>query len=148
MINKSGFTKFLAIAGTVLVSLPILAPIVFSVIFLVKEGRFLFDFLMPAELFPSVLAGSVLLIWAAIRARSFRNLIIWIAVVGVVMLFGSQGLAIASGLAHGETAPAGIWWALVVGMLVLYDLAVLAVGVCGILLTKNLFRTQPAAADN
>jgi hypothetical protein len=148
MSNKSGFTKFLAIAGTILVGLPVIAPIFFSLILLVTEGRFLFDFLMPAELFPFVLAGSVLLIWAALRARSFRKPIIWCAVIGIVMLFGSQGLAIASGLAHGETEPAGIWWALVVGMLVLYDLAVLAVGVCGILLIKNLFRPQLASEKN
>jgi hypothetical protein len=36
---------------------PILAPIVFAVGSLLRDGRFRFDYLMPAELFPVVLVG-------------------------------------------------------------------------------------------
>lgn len=51
------FTKALAIAGTLLVWLPVLAPLVFSVVRLFNRQKFLLDFLMPAELFPVILAG-------------------------------------------------------------------------------------------
>jgi hypothetical protein len=69
MEKKNVFTKILAITGTVLVCLPILAPILLSVIFLIADGEFLFDYLMPAELFPVAMAGGVLLLWAAIREK-------------------------------------------------------------------------------
>ena len=55
MVKKDVLTRILAIAGTVLVWLPILAPALFSVVAVIQEGTFRFDYLMPAELFPSVL---------------------------------------------------------------------------------------------
>ena len=69
MKEKRGvFTKILAIAGTVLVWIPLLAPVLFSMIFSVKSGMFRMDYLMPAELFYFALLGGVLLLWAALRA--------------------------------------------------------------------------------
>ena len=56
-------TKFLAISGTILVGLPVVAPIVFSLIRLVQGGSFMFDYLMPGELALLVLIGAGLLIW-------------------------------------------------------------------------------------
>ncbi len=57
MEKHSLLTRILAIAGTVLVGLPILAPVLFSIVALAAEGRFHLDYLMPAELFPAVLLG-------------------------------------------------------------------------------------------
>lgn len=145
MGKTDNLTKTLAVSGTTLVFIPILAPIVFAIIALTSRGRFRFDFLMPAELFPFVLIGSGLLIYAAVRARSRRKLIIWSSVIGIVMLFGSQGLALTTGLASGEIEPAGIWWILTLGMLILFDLAVLATCVGGFLLLKDLYAQPPAA---
>ena len=71
MKEKRGiFTKILAVAGTVLVWIPLLAPVFFSVMFLIRTGMFRMDYLMPAELFLFALVGGVLLIWAALRARA------------------------------------------------------------------------------
>jgi hypothetical protein len=142
MGNKGTFTKILAIAGTVLVWFPILAPVLISIIFFVQEGVFRLDYLMPAELFPFALAGGLLLLWAAIRARSQRGLIGWGLGITAGLLVGGQALAVATGLASGETEATGWQWALVLGSLIAYILALIAVGVGGILLLKDLFKPK------
>lgn len=142
MENKGTFTKILAIAGTVLVWFPLVAPVLISIIFFVQEGVFRLDYLMPAELFPFALTGGLLLLWAAIRARSQRGLVGWGLGIAVGLLLGGQGLAVATGLASGETEPNGWQWALVLGSLIAYILALIAVGVGGILLLKGLFRLK------
>jgi hypothetical protein len=55
MEKKNKLTKILAIAGTLLVWFPILAPILFFVPGMMRRRMFHFDYLMPAELFPFVL---------------------------------------------------------------------------------------------
>ncbi len=102
MRKKEAGTKALAVAGTTLVWIPILAPIVLSVVFRVARGWFRFDYLMPAELFPSALVGGGLLLWAAVRAQSNRRLIGWSLAAAVCMLVGGQALAVVTGLASGE----------------------------------------------
>jgi hypothetical protein len=141
MENKSVFTKILAIGGAILVWFPILAPFLITVGFFIADGRLRFDYLMPAELFPVALTGAGLLLWAAIRARSQRKLISWGLGIAVVLLFGSQGFAVVTGLASGETAPVGLWWALTLGGIIGYALALVVIGVGGILLLRNLFKT-------
>ncbi len=144
MGKTDNLTKTLAVSGTTLVFIPILAPFVFAIMALTTSGRFHFDFLMPGELFPLVLVGSGLLIYAAVRARSRRKLIIWSFVIGIVMLFGAQGLALATGLASGAREATGIWWILTLGMIILYDLAALATCIGGFLLLKDLYAHPPA----
>ncbi len=138
--NKDVFTKILAIVGTVLVGLPILAPILLGIVSLFKDGRFRLDYLMPAEFFPLVLVGGGLLLWAALRRRRFRGLIGWGLVGAVVLLVGIQALAVLTGLASGETQPGGWQWVLVLGALIAYILAVILTGVGGVLLTRDVFR--------
>jgi len=140
-------TKVLAVAGTALAWFPILAPIVLSLIFRVARGRFRFDYLMPAELFPVALLGGGLLVWAAIRARSRRRLIGWSLGAAVLMLVGGQALAVLTGLASGESAPAGVWWVPVVFSLVLYTASVGAMGAAGILLLRDVLAAPGRPAE-
>ena len=144
MENKNIFTKILAIAGNVLVWLPIAAPVFFSAAMLIRSGMFRMDYLMPAELFPLVLVGGGLLLWAALRMRRQRGLIGWGLGGTFVLLLGSQWLAVATGLADGRTEPNGWQWALVLGGLTGYILAVIVIGVGGILLLRHLFMRKPA----
>ena len=141
MQKHDGLSRALAIAGTIFVWLPLLAPVFFSAAALIGRGVFRFDYLMPAELFLAVLLGGGLLIWAALRTRSRRALIGAGLAVAAGMLIGGQALAVATGLASGETEPAGWPWAMVVASLVIYSLAVVAVGVGGVLLLRDLFRS-------
>jgi hypothetical protein len=137
---KNILTKFLAIAGTVFVWFPILVPLVFAFGSLITDGRFQFDFLMPAELFPVILAGWVLLILAAVWARSRVKWIAWAAgsAVGVALI--GAVLTRVTGLATGETEPTGWLLALLVVIFALFWLAIIATGVGGILLLIDLFR--------
>ncbi len=145
MGNRNVWTKILAIAGSVLVWLPIIAPIVFSVPRLLRAPQFSLDYLMPAELFPVVLVGGALLVWAAVRARTRRALIGGALGAVVALLVGGQALAVVTGLASGETEPVGLPWAAVLGALILYDVAVIAMGVGGGLLLRDLFGRKPLA---
>jgi hypothetical protein len=139
--KKGALTKTLAIAGTVLVWFPILAPALLSVVTIIQARIFRFDYLMPAELFLAALVGGGALLWAALRARLRRKLIAWSLGVAVVLLAGSQVLAVVTGLASGEAEPAGWRLAVVVAPLVGYGLALVAMGIGGALLLGDLFRT-------
>ncbi len=139
--KKDGLTKGLAIAGTALIWLPIVAPVVLTLILLISRGIFRFDFLMPAELFPLAAIGGGLLIWAALRARSRRGLILGGFGIAIALLVLGQLLAVVTGLANGDTEPSGFWFVLVIAMIVGYSLAVVAVAVGGVLILRDLFKT-------
>ena len=141
MENKSVFTEILAIVGTVLVWFPTLAPVLSSVAAIIEGRMFRFDYLMPAELFPAALLGGCLLMWAALRARSRRGLVGWCLGIAVVSPLVGQVLATVTGLASGETEPVGWPWALVLASLAVYSLALVATGVGGLLLLRDLFKT-------
>lgn len=138
MEQKDVFTKVLAVAGTVLVWIPILFTIITAVIGTIRDRVLRFDFLMPAELFPAALVGALLLLWAAQRARSQRKLIRWGLVAMVVFLFGGQAIAIVSGLASGAVEPTGWPWALAISSIALYTLALIEVCIAGVLLVREL----------
>jgi len=133
-------TKVLAIAGTVLVWFPITATVVTAVAGSIASRTLRLDYLMPAELFPFVLAGAGLLLWAAIRARSRRELIGWGIAMMLVLLVGGQVVASATGLASGETEPAGWPWVLVIASIVGYTLVLVEIGIAGLLLIRDVFQ--------
>ena len=135
-------SKILAILGTVLIWLPIAFPLGFAAIRLMQGGRLLLDYLMPAELFPLVLLGSALLLWAAWRMRLQLKPMAWTMIAMVVLLFGSQGLAVVTGLASGETEADGWEWALVLGGILLYNALVVVMGILGIALIRDLFKKK------
>lgn len=140
MAKKDLFTKMLAITGLVLVWLTILAPFFFAIMSLVRGGGFRFDYLMPAELFIAALAGGFLLLWSALRGRSHVKWISWALILAVLMLVGGQSLAVVTGLADGTSGEG--WFPVVLGMIVLYDLLLVALGVGGWCLVRELFGTK------
>ena len=142
MENKGALTKILAIAGTVLAWFPILAPILLTTILLIQEQIFRFDYLMPAELGWFAVIGGILLLVAAIRAHSHVKLIGWSFGIAIVLLLGVMVIPMVTGLVDGSTEPGGWQWMLVLGTLVIYSLAVVAVGVGGILLSRELFKPR------
>jgi len=129
-----------AIAGTLLAWTPAAFTVFVSVIGTIREGRFLFDYLMPAELALFALAGGVLLLWAAKRTRTKLK---WIGTSFVTELFFLGSILVipsVTGLASGETEPAGAPFIAVIICLVLFILAQIFVGIGGILLWKDLYR--------
>ena len=147
MERKSVFTRVLAVVGTVLVWFPILAMILTSVVGSVARGKLMMDYLMPAELFPAILTGGGLLIWAAVRARRRLAPIASSLAIAVVALVGAVVLAEVSGLASGRTEPTGVWFALVIALMVVLSVAVVAAGVAGILLLRDVFGPKEKGED-
>jgi hypothetical protein len=140
MKKKDVLTIILAIAGTFMVWFPIMAPIFFSIEHYLRARRFMIDYLMPAELFPAVLLGGALLLWVAFRAQARRGLIGGSLAAAVVLPFIGGALATVTGLASGETAEGGWQSALVFAFIALYNLAVICLGLGGILLIRDLFK--------
>ncbi len=138
--KKDVLTRILTIVGTVLVWFPIAAPLVFGLLHSLRSGRLVIDYLMPAELLPVVLLGSGLLLWAALRVRSYHRLIGWALGIGIAALVISQWIAEITGLASGAMEPTGWQFVLVLSIFSLYDLCVIIIGVGGILLWRKLVR--------
>jgi hypothetical protein len=130
----------LAISGTVLIWIPLLAPLFFGLLSWIFDGIFRLDYLMPAELFALVLVGGGLLLWAARRTGSYFGFFAWGLGIAVLALISSQATAVITGLASGETAIGGWQWVLVLTLLVVYIAAVAAIGVGGLLLLRQLFQ--------
>jgi hypothetical protein len=140
-MKKAGvFTKVLAVTGTVLVWLPIVATVALSLVGSLAGRVFRFDYLMPAELFPAAFLGGGLLVWASLRARSRRGLIGWGLGLMLGSLVGGQVIASLTGLASGETEPTGWAWALVIAAIAAYTLALVELGIAGIMLVRGLFQ--------
>jgi thiol:disulfide interchange protein len=140
MAKNDWFTKILAIVGTILVGLPVVAPIIFGLTRLIRSGRFMVDYLMPAEFGFLVLAGAILLIWAAIRARAYLKWIGWSVGIAIFLVVGGMWLATATGLADGSTPEGGWQSAVVYGGIIGYDLSVISLTLAGIWLIRKLFR--------
>ena len=142
MDRRGVLTRLLAIVGTVLVWIPILFTVLTSIVGTISSRVFRFDYLMPAELFPVAFVGALLLLWAALRARSHQQLLGWGLGGAVVFLGGGQLYAVASGLASGATEPTGWPWALVIASIALYSLALIEMGIAGILLVRTVHLPQ------
>jgi hypothetical protein len=143
MEKKNVLTKLLAIAGTVLAWFTIALEVLFLVIRLVQSDRLLFVFPLVAP------AGGLLLLWAAMRARSRRAIIGWGVAVAAGSPIAAFGLFMFTWIALGGTGnvdPPGIFWLLMVLLLLAYTLAVVAMGVEGVLLLRDLFKTEETRA--
>jgi hypothetical protein len=145
--TKSILSKVLAIAGTVLVWLPILFMFLTAIVGSIAAKTLLFDYLMLAELFFLVLAGAVLLFVAGLLSNTLAKWFGWSSAAAVLSLAGAQLIAIASGLAYGDREPSGVVFGVVIGMVVLYNILVVGVGVLGILLIKRLYAQKELPAE-
>jgi hypothetical protein len=135
------WTKALAIGGTCLVWLTLLAPLFFWLVFTIRRGLIdleHFDYLLPAELFPVALVGGGLLVWAALRVRRYIKLVVGSLSLAIVALFGGQVLAVVTGLASSETEAGGWEWAVVLGSIVIYNLLLVVLGAGGARLVRGL----------
>ncbi len=142
MEQKNVLTKTLAIVGTVLVWFPIAAPILFSFVALATRGRFLFDYLMPMELFLFGIVGSGLLLWATLRAHSYVRFVAWGIGIAILMFVGISGFAEVTGMASGATEPTSWMWGIVITALIVFVLSIVLVGTGGALLLRDLFKKR------
>jgi len=144
MPRPTTLDRGLIVVGTLLVWFPIAATLILSAIGTVADRTLRFDFLMPAELFLFFGVGGLLLSVAAVRLARRRWTIIGGATAAVASLAATQGLAIVTGLAHGDAEPTGWRLALVLTMLLLYTVAVVVTAVGGVQLWRDVGRAGPA----
>ncbi len=132
------FDLVFAVLGTALAALPIVATLLTSVLGSSAARRFLMDFLMPAELAPAAFGGGALLMLAALRTHRRRVALgAWLGL-ALLAFAATTASAVWTGLASGEIAPSGGRLMLVVGLLVLYTVAVVALAVEGGRLVRDL----------
>lgn len=140
MDNNNNLTKALAISGTLLVGLPILAPILIGVIAWIATSKLHMDYLMPAELFLLVLIGGALLVWAAVRINSHIKWTGWSLSIATALLAATQGMAVLLGLANGDYPPEGWRFIIVISLLGLFNLAIVILAIGGIRLIVKTFK--------
>lgn len=145
MKRSDVFTKALALVGTLVVLVPIAAPIFFSAVSLIQGEGLRFDWLMPAELGIVALVGGVLVVLAALRAHDRRMLIGITAGIAIAAPVVGAVIATLTGLANGEVEPGGWESAVVLVFFALFGAALLALGVEGGILSRDLFRRNAAA---
>jgi len=124
-----------AVTGSVLLWIPIGLMIVTAIIGSISAGRLLMDYFMPAELFFLVLAGWILLVVGSVLSQRMRIPVVIIGLVAFGLLIGCQLIAVMSGLSSGAIPAEGFIWYLVLGMLILYDVLVIVLGIVGISLS-------------
>lgn len=142
MKNKLLIAKISGIIGLILVWLPILATLIIGGVFSLQSGHFQMDYLIPAELFPLVILGGILLFLAAFFSNT-RKLLFGL-LLGLI-LFSFLGInitALATGLASGARDP-GDWASFLVnGLLVVYNVSLLMMCIYGVILVINIFKTK------
>lgn len=138
--DREYFMRVLAIIGTVIVWIPFIFTIATSVSGTTNQGQLLIDYLMPAELFPIALIGSLMLVVAAQMARYLRKTIGLSFVVALVLLFGGQIFSAQSGLAIGVVESTSWVWGVIFNTIIVYTLAQILIAVAGIMLIRHLFK--------
>jgi hypothetical protein len=138
----------LALSGSILTVVPLAAPLILGIIMFFARGRFLFDWLMPGELFFAEAAAAAFLLIAALISRRRRAWIAWSAGVAVLALPATQLAANVLGLAHGDTEPGG--WEMVVVLIIygIYIAALIAMAVGGFRLFADLRRDAPGRGES
>jgi len=134
--------RIFAITGTVLAFLPMLATILTGAFISIARHRLRVDYLMPAELGLLAVIGGGLLLLTAILSRTHLKQILAIYLVMLFMLVGSQAIAVWTGLASGAREATGWPFILVIGMLVVYALLTVVLGLAGVQLSKDLIKAK------
>jgi hypothetical protein len=145
--KKSVLPKILAIVGITFTAFPVLATVLTGVPKTIQSGRLHFDYLLPFELFPLLLFGAGLILWAALQAKQRRKLIAYSVGALILLPVGSQVFAVATGLASGDTEPVG--WLVTVGLILIIViwLSLLDMIVAGGLLIADLFKRSKETAE-
>lgn len=90
MAHNDVFARSLAVVGTTLVTLPLLAPLALGLSFAGRFGGVRIDYLMPFEVYPVTVVGTVLLVAGSLRLHARRRAIgvTIAAMLGTLVLMG------------------------------------------------------------
>ncbi len=139
---KLKLAKLFALLGAVILWFPLLFAAAAAVIGSAAEKRLLFDWLLPAELFPAAVLGAIMLIIGAYISRRFCKFICLVSLLMAVFLVAGQLTAVLTGLASGKIAAEGAVFNLVAALIAAYTLLLLADCIAGVKLTFALYKTN------
>ena len=135
---KHKIINIIFILGCILVWLPFILPLIFAFISLAQSGRFLFDFLIPMEIFPVVIIGALLIV-ATHLIRKLPVKIVVGSFIGIILsLLFAMIYAELSGVASGKTDIVSFPGFLILLSLIIYYLSSIIVGVRGLSYLKKL----------
>ncbi len=146
MGKHDALAKSLAIIGTVLVALPLVAPLLTGLTSIGSPGGLRVDYLMPFEIYFVTVAGMVLLVWASFRAHDRKRAI----GITIGLMLGALVLAAVAaqvtGIANSVEQLAAWKYILTATLGGLSLVAQLALIVEGSLLTRDLFASHEDTA--
>lgn len=132
------WVKILAVTGTALVAIPLIAP--FALARWGGPAGLMVDWLIPGELGLLVVAGAALLFWAAYIAHQRRAAVGWGIAAAIVSFVAASLLAQFTGLASGAAQPEGWRLWLVMGFYAAYVAAVIELAITGVLLSIDVLK--------
>jgi len=142
VVSSRRWIWILNLIGVVLVWFPVLFPIFIGIDRFLISKRWLFDYLIPAELFPLVFSGGILLFIAAYKSGRYKQQVKWTLVLMLATLVLGQVVAVLTGLASGRTEPVGLPWLAVLSFIGGYVLTVIYLGVIGLRLLMSKEETK------
>lgn len=141
MRNKILISKIISIIGTILIWIPIIAPIFFTLILLFIRKIFAFDFLMPMELLFLVIIGAIFLIATSIIMKyNWKTIGISFCII-ISMFIIIQLIANLIGIVSGRTEITTIMYVIMITFVVIYIISLIILGISSILLVKKLFKS-------
>jgi hypothetical protein len=146
MGKHDALTKTLAVVGTTLLVLPLVAPLVLGLGLLGGPMGYRVDYLMPFEVYPIALVGMALVLWASIRAHA-RTKAVGAAI--AVMLGGFALAAVAAqvtGIANSEEELEAWRYAVTIGFAAMSLLGQAALAAIGALIARDSIRASHVEA--
>lgn len=147
MKKNSIFAKLFALIGTLLTAGSIVFMIATGIVGSIMRKQLLMDYLIPAELFPAVFSGVLLLLIVALITRTCVKSIAWGFGIAVVAFVATMLYTMFSGLAAGDIEPEGMAFVFALIGIIAYDLAVVELGIAGIVLCSKLLSKKRSSAQ-
>ncbi|MBO8160755.1 MAG: hypothetical protein H0Z24_03885 [Thermosipho sp. (in: Bacteria)] len=142
-MNKNKVYTGLSYIFSIISTFPIIVPVFLTMVVLITKGMFLYDYMMPAELFLFTILGGfgVLLIgWINKQSMKKLKLLLIFLILSIINFLTAMAYSILTGLAHGDTEPVGIHFIMIVIFVILWHLFAVAVSIECFRVTKKYTR--------
>jgi len=136
------FMKNIIYIGSVIVWMPIFLTLFTSLIGSLNLKYFIIDYLMPAELFPAALIGSIIISYVSAVSKLYLKSSVINFIILILSFFGINFAAVITGLASGDYPPEGYRFVIVIFLLIIYILSVISEGVLSILIILKLKKVR------
>lgn len=147
MQNKTYWVRVMIAAGIMIVLSPLLIMVLASAIHLFRSGFLVFDYLLPAELFPLVLIGGLLLLAVSLSQKMEQRLVglgLAIPVLSLMLLIGYARL---SGMDSSPDGPGTVQRVMIGLLMATYIAGLIVLAWGGIKMNRRISVALPASPD-